>query len=241
MQKWSSEFKVLLIEDDSSIQMTLAAYLVENGAEVLVRNDGRGLLEIVSSFRPDILLLNVVLPYIDGIVLLQHLRKAGVEIPVIMITEKKDVEEKVIGLELGADDYMTKPFNSRELLARITSQLRRHRMKTQVFNVGSLKIDPTAREVKCASNEVLQLTKTEFDLFLQLARRCPHVVSHAELFTEVLGYKPDVETKALVMHVANVRRKLNSLNLDGMVQIQSVTGVGYKLIEQAQVSSMPPS
>lgn len=241
MQKWSNGFKVLLIEDDSSIQMALSAYLVENGAEVLVRSDGRGLLETVSSFQPDILLLNVVLPYINGIVLLQHLRKAGVEIPVIMITEKKDVEEQVIGLELGADDYMTKPFNSRELLARITSQLRRHRMKTQVLNVGSLKIDPTAREVKCASNEVLQLTKTEFDLFFQLARRCPHVVSHAELFTEVLGYKPDVETKALVMHVANVRRKLNSLDRDGMVQIQSVTGVGYKLIEQTQVSSMPPS
>ena len=241
MLKWSMVFKVLLVENDVSVQRMLSTYLAENGAEILVRGDGRGLMKVVNSFQPDILLLGAALPHIGGIVLLQQLRRSGVEIPVIMITGKKDLEEKVIGLELGADDYMTRPFSSRELLARITSQLRRYRMYMRVFNIGSLKIDPTAREVKCTSNEVLPLTKTEFGLLLQLARRFPQVVSHAELFTEVLGYRPNVETKALVMHIANVRRKLKTLNLAGKVQIQTVTGIGYKLVEHTHPSLRSPS
>jgi DNA-binding response OmpR family regulator len=235
MHNGSSEFKVLLIEDDISIQTMLTTYLSANGAEVVARGDGRDIVAMVNTNQPDIILLDVVLPYTDGFTLLQQIRLAGIKAPVIMLTEKGAVEEKVMGLDLGADDYVTKPFSSRELLARITSQLRRYRTASRAFCVGGLKIDPTTREIRSNSNEILQLTKTEFDLFLQLARKCPQVVSHAELFTEVLGYKPDVETKALVMHIANVRRKLSSLNMLGQVQIQSVAGVGYKLVEQAQI------
>ena len=232
MHNQDTQFKVLLVEDDSSIQVMLTTYLTTNGGEIFVLSDGQNIVPVISEQQPDIILLDVVLPVSDGFSVLRKIREAEIRLPVIMLTEKSTVEDKVLGLDLGADDYITKPFSSRELLARIMSQVRRYRTMPQTFRIGGMRIDPTTREIRCHNNELLQLTKTEFDLFLQLVKKCPQVVSHAELFTEVLGYKPDVETKALVMHIANVRKKLSSANMYGQVQIQSVAGVGYKLVEQ---------
>jgi len=231
MQKEIQEFKVLIVEDDPSIQVMLATYLSANGGQVTVLGDGEKLLKECGKIRPDIILLDVVLPGDDGFALLRQLRQFGVETPVIMLTERSAVDDKVLGLTIGADDYLTKPFSSRELLARIHNQLRRGRRAIpQAMQVGGMDINPSTREVRSADGELLQLTKTEFDLFLHLVRKSPQVVGHSELFTDVLGYKPDVETKALVMHIANIRRKLSSMAVRGTIHIQSVAGIGYKLV-----------
>lgn len=223
------EFKVVIVEDDPSIQAMLATYLSANGGEVTVLDDGKKLLRECDKCQPDIVLMDVVLPGEDGFVLLQKLRGAGVETPVIMLTERSTIDDKVLGLAMGADDYLTKPFSSRELLARIQSQLRRNQTTVQAMRVGGMSIDPATREARGADGELLPLTKTEFDLFLHLMKKSPQVVGHLELFT-VLGYKPGVETKALVMHIANIRRKLSSMAVQGSIHIQSVAGIGYKLV-----------
>jgi len=230
MQKETWEFKVLIVEDDPSIQAMLTTYLSANGGRVTVLGDGEKLLKECAKGRPDIILLDVVLPGDDGFALLRQLRQFGIQTPTIMLTERSAVDDKVLGLTMGADDYLTKPFSSRELLARIHNQLRRGQVKSQAIQVGGMDINPGTREVRSTDGELLQLTKTEFDLFLHLVRKSPQVVGHSELFTEVLGYKPDVETKALVMHIANIRRKLSSMTARGTIHIQSVAGIGYKLV-----------
>jgi DNA-binding response OmpR family regulator len=231
MYKETREFKVLIVEDDPSIQAMLSTYLSANGGQVTVLGDGEKLFKECGRIRPDIILLDVVLPGDDGFALLRQLRQFGVEAPIIMLTERGAVDDKVLGLSMGADDYLTKPFSSRELLARIQSQLRRGgRTTLQTVQVGGMDINPATREIHSIDGELLQLTKTEFDLFLHLVRKSPQVVGHSELFTEVLGYKPDVETKALVMHIANIRRKLGSMAARGTIHIQSVAGIGYKLV-----------
>ena len=229
MQSETQEFKVVIVEDDPSIQAMLATYLSANGGRVTVLGDGEKLLAECDRLHPDIILMDVVLPGDDGFTLLRKLRDAGVKTPVIMLTERSAIDDKVLGLETGADDYLTKPFSSRELLARIQSQLRRSQTTLQAMRIADMNINPATREARGADGELLPLTKTEFDLFLHLARKSPQVVSHSELFT-VLGYKPDVATKALVMHIANIRRKLGSMATQVTVRVQSVAGIGYKLV-----------
>jgi len=228
MQSETPNFKVVIVEDDPSIQAMLTAYLSANGGQVTVLGDGKKLLRECGKRNPDIILLDVVLPGDDGFALLRKLRDADIATPVIMLTERSAIDDKVLGLETGADDYLTKPFSSRELLARIHSQLRRNQTVSQAMQVGGMSIDPATREARGVDGELLPLTKTEFDLFLYLVRKSPQVVQHSELFT-VLGYKPGVETKALVMHIANIRRKLSSMTVQGTIYIQSVAGIGYKL------------
>ena len=229
MQSEIREFKVVIVEDDPSIQAMLATYLSANGGQVTVLSDGERLLSECGEQQPDIILLDVVLPGEDGFALLRKLRGAGIETPVIMLTERNAIDDKVQGLDLGADDYLTKPFSSRELLARIQNQLRRSQTTFQEIRVGGMNINPATREARGADGELLLLTKTEFDLFLHLIKKSPQVVGHAELFT-VIGYKSGLKTKALVMHIANIRSKLAAMAVQGSIHIKSVAGIGYKLV-----------
>jgi DNA-binding response OmpR family regulator len=229
-------YRVLIIEDDPSIQKMLRSFFLAHGAEVLTAEDGRLGLTMINSVNPDVVILDVVLPYIDGFSIVDKLRKDANEVPVILLTEKNTVEEKVEGLGLGADDYVTKPFSTKELLARVKCQLRRRgkstfEKTTPPVMAGSITIYPKTREVSCNSNkeELLPLTKTEFDLLYYLAQRQTQVCSHGELLQDVMGYNTDIKTKSLVIHIANIRRKLSDNNIDD-VQIKAVTGVGYRLI-----------
>lgn len=226
---------ILVAEDDEGILTLLKNFFQNNGARVAAEQSGLDVMRRVVEFRPDIILLDIVMPYVDGLTLLRELREKGVKTPVIMLTDKNTVDDKVKGLEFGADDYMAKPFSTKELLARIKSVLRRFELekkgdRTTVVEIGTLRIKPLSREVLLKSGNALHLTKTEFDLLNYLAQRKSQVVEHSELLSDVLGYKNYVETKALVMHVANIRKKMAKAMLR-CTRIETVAGVGYKLIE----------
>jgi len=228
VRRGTKKFKVMVVEDDPSIQAMLAAYLSANGARVKVLGDGKKLLRECKKRQPDIILLDVVLPGDDGFLLLRKLRGAGIVTPVIMLTERSAIDDRVQGLDAGADDYLTKPFSSRELLARIQSQLRRSETSLKPMRVGGIDINPSTREARGADGKLLSLTKTEFDILLYMVIKSPQVVEYAELFT-ALGYTPRTESKVLVMHIANIRRKLGSTTTHGAIQIQSVAKIGYRL------------
>lgn len=226
---------VLVVEDDPGILNLLRTFFLSQGAKVAIEQNGKGVLQRVDEFCPDILILDVVMPYMDGFTILENLRESGNKTPAIMLTDKRTVDDKVKGLEFGADDYMTKPFSTKELLARVKNVLRRTRtfssdQSVEEISVGSMQIMSLAREVRLPDGVKLQLTKTEFDLLHYLARKKLQVVSHGTLLKDVLGYKSDIETKALVMHIANMRKKIAKAALDN-VKIETVAGVGYKLLD----------
>lgn len=226
---------ILVAEDDTGIVTLLRSFFEQNGATVWVENSGKYVLERVNEFQPNIVILDVVMPYVDGLTALSQLRESGDRTPVIMLTDQGSVDDKVTGLDRGADDYMTKPFSTKELLARVKTVLRRAaEVKSgdldETINIGTLQINALAREIQIVGGPSVQFTKTEFDLLYYLAKKKSQVVEHGALLHDVLGYKSDVETKALVMHIANMRKKMAKLSLDS-VKIETVAGVGYKLIE----------
>lgn len=227
------DIAILVVEDDPGIVKLLNKFLESAGAKVKVEQSGEFVIQTVESFCPDLIILDVVLPYMDGFTLLEKLRQKGNSVPVIMLTDRSTIDEKVKGLSTGADDYMTKPFSTKELAARIQTVLRRiteersDTTKTDI-SIGKMHVDAKAREIVLDGEEKLLLTKTEFDLVLFLAERKLQVVEHGVLLQEVLGYSSGVETKALVMHIANIRKKFaRAALLD--VKIETVAGVGYKL------------
>ena len=226
---------ILVAEDDTGIVTLLRSFFEQNGATVRIEDSGKYVLDRVKTFQPDIVILDVVMQYVDGLTALSLLRDSGDTTPVIMLTDQSTVDDKVTGLDRGADDYMTKPFSTKELLARVKSVLRRAaEVKNgnieDIISIGTLEINPLAREIQIVGGPLAQFTKTEFDLLYYLAQKKTQVVGHGSLLNDVLGYKSDVETKALVMHIANMRKKMAKLSLDS-VKIETVAGVGYKLIE----------
>ncbi|WP_457575587.1 response regulator transcription factor [Desulfomarina sp.] len=234
MDKFEQEgVSILIVEDDPGILMLLRTFFTARGAIVATEKDGRNVLARVEQNKPDIIILDVIMPHVDGLTALAVLRKAGLQTPVIMLTDQNTVDDKVKGLEFGADDYVTKPFSTRELLARVKSLLRRSMQnddnkENEILSVGRLQIQVPAREIVDEAGIKLHFTKTEFDLLCFLAREKNKAVSHAELLKEVMGYNNDIETKALVMHIANMRRKLQKMG-DPEFRIVTVAGVGYKL------------
>jgi DNA-binding response OmpR family regulator len=234
MDKFEQEgVSILIVEDDPGILMLLRTFFTARGAIVSTEKDGRNVLARVEQNKPDLIILDVVMPHVDGLSALAVLRQTGLKTPVIMLTDQSTIDDKVKGLEFGADDYVTKPFSTRELLARAKSLLRRSMNNTnntedEILTVGKLQVQVLAREIIDGDGTRLHFTKTEFDLLCFLARKKNKAVSHAELLKEVMGYNNDIETKALVMHIANMRRKLQKMGDPGF-KIVTIAGVGYKL------------
>lgn len=231
-----SSCKILIFEDDAAIRSMLSDFFSAQGALVITAADGKNSLERIKKEKPDLIVLDVVMPFQSGLAVLRKLRAAGNQVSVLMLTEKDTVDDKVIGLELGADDYLAKPFDPRELLARARVLLRRARQETNlkqtvrpVLKLGGLRIDPVKREVTVRGAGPLTLTKTEFDLLLDLAEHAGSIRSYAQLMREVLGYDPEVESRALSMHIANIRRKLEEIGVDKGIRIRTVVGIGYVL------------
>lgn len=224
--------RVFIAEDDEGVLSLLRAFFESRGAEVFYEHHGRDVVSRVAELKPDIVLLDVVMPFVDGLTVLAAMRERGDHTPVIILSDKGTVEDRVRGLDNGADDYVTKPFSTDELLSRVKSVLRRMEKGAPpgraTMEFGNIVIKPGPREISVDGTRQLKLTKTEFDLLLYLGERRETVASHQDLLNDVLGYKNPVETKALVMHVANIRKKMACAGVSG-VRVETVAGVGYKL------------
>ncbi len=230
-----TSLKLLIVEDDPGIATMLNAFFTSRSVNTQIAPDGRQALKLVTSFEPDIIILDIVLPYLDGLSVLDTLRTKAIQTPVILLTDKSSVEEKLQGFEHGADDYVTKPFSPKELWMRVQAILRRSNTieasnKQQTLTIGELSINPVTREAMLLGSTVLNLTKTEFDLLYFLADRKGQAVSHASILEEVMGYSPTSETKALVIHIANIRKKFDSQKIQSL-ELQAVPGIGYKILE----------
>ncbi len=218
---------VLVVDDEQNIVELCRLYLEQEGFTVEEARDGAEALEKIRILRPAVVILDLMLPEIDGWEVCRRTR-AQSEVPIIMLTARSEDVDKIVGLELGADDYLTKPFNPRELVARVKAILRRYERSIQpsrTVHLGELTIDPASREVTLAGRSVELRTK-EFDLLHTLAQHRGQVLSRQQLLDLVWGYDFYGETRTVDVHVAHLRKRLG----EGDVQIETVRGVGYKLV-----------
>jgi two-component system alkaline phosphatase synthesis response regulator PhoP len=219
--------KILLIDDESSIHTVVSAYLKAEGYEYLSAVDGPGGLKAARAFKPDIIILDVMLPGMDGIELLTNLRRESY-VYVIMLTARAEETDKIVGLSVGADDYLTKPFSPRELVARIKAALRRLQSANKPSDADAtlsfthLRIDPSARRV-WVDDGLVDLTAVEFDLLLALAQHNGMVLSREQLLEKAWGYEYFGDTRVVDVHIGHVRQKLGDDRF-----IETIRGVGYR-------------
>lgn len=203
-------------------------YLEREGFRIESVNDGEAVLASVVRELPALVVLDVMLPKLDGFEVCRRLRAMNHSTAILMLTARDEDIDKILGLELGADDYLTKPFNPRELVARVKAILRRAERKVDdsaPIHLGDLTIDPARREVRIDSRS-LDLRTQEFDLLLALAEHHGLVLSREQILQKAWGFDFYGQTRTVDVHVAHLRRKLESSN----VKIETVTGVGYKLV-----------
>lgn len=224
---------ILVVDDDRSVVDVAKAALEAEGFQVESASSGTEALDKFRLFKPSLIVLDIMLPGLDGLEVCRRIR-AESDTPIIMLTAKGEDVDKIVGLELGADDYVTKPFNPRELVARVKAVLRRYEKglePARVVRLGDLVIDPASREVTLKGNR-LELRRKEFDLLLTLARHKNIVLTREQLLNLVWGYDFYGTTRTVDVHVARLREKLAGSN----VVIETVHGVGYRLV----VENNPP-
>jgi two-component system response regulator MprA len=217
--------RILVIEDDPDIADFIRRGLVYKGDQVDVAHDGEEGLTMARDRPPDLVLLDLMIPKIDGVEVCRRLRAAS-SVPIIILTARDSVTDKIAGLDAGADDYVTKPFAFEELHARVRAALRRAEPTEEMISVGDLVIRPASREVWRGSRDIA-LTSREFDLLLLLARNAGKVMDRNTIFERVWGYIFDVESDTIKVYVRYLRRKLNAEGEDDL--IHSIRGVGYML------------
>jgi DNA-binding response OmpR family regulator len=218
---------VLVVEDESSIASFVALYLKNAGYAVRTAATGNEALDQAESERPDLIVLDLMLPDVDGIEVCRRIRKTS-DVPILMLTARDEDVDKIIGLEVGADDYLTKPFNPRELVARVKSILRRsvpdrREVESKQIVHGDLEIDAGRREARVNGEEV-QLAPKEFDLLWELLDHRGLVLTRDQLLERVWGYTFAGDTRTVDVHVRQLRRKLGDAS-----PIVTVWGVGYKV------------
>jgi DNA-binding response OmpR family regulator len=216
---------VLVVEDERSIADLLRLYLTREGFRVVVESDGPAALAAVHTQRPVAIVLDVGLPSMDGTEVLRRLRAEDDWTPVLMVTARDDEVDRLLGLELGADDYVTKPFSPREVVARVRTVLRRGTTgvgsASERWTVGEVQVDRTRRTVVAGGSPV-SLTTTEFDLLVMLVRRPGRVFTREELLSAVWGYSAAAGSRTVDVHIAQLRAKLGSAS-----PLRTVRGVGY--------------
>jgi len=224
--------KILIVDDELKIIRTVRAYLERAGFAVVTASDGPTALATFRHERPGLVVLDLGLPGTDGLDVTRSLRRES-DVPIIMLTARVEEADKLVGLELGADDYLTKPFSPRELVARVRAVLRRAGGKTEgaraTLTVGDLSIDPACRLVQ-AGEQSVELTPTEFDLLWTLAQSPGRVFTRLELLDKVQGYSYEGYERTIDVHIKNLRRKLDGA-LKAPCPIRTVYGVGYKFGE----------
>lgn len=223
--------RVLLVDDDARLQELLAAYLSQNGFDVTGAADGRKGLAALEASSFDIVLLDVMMPGLDGIEVCRRIRATS-RIPIVMLTAKGDETDRVVGLELGADDYVAKPFSPRELLARLRALLRRAQPtpETQALTIGDLAIDVDGRVVTLAGRQV-DLTGIEFDILVTLAKRAGRVVARDGILSAAGRDDVTVGERTVDVHVSHLRQKLGD-DPRSPTRIKTVRGVGYVLAKE---------
>jgi DNA-binding response OmpR family regulator len=218
--------RVLIVEDDTDIADVLRRSLRNEGYEVRTSGDGAEALEIAAGFMPDLVVLDLGLPGMDGIEVCRRLRSDG-DVPILMLTARSETEDRVEGLDSGADDYLAKPFERQELLARIRALLRRRPPRGAAsLEVGDLQLNPDTREVRRGQREI-ELTNREFELLEFLMRNERLVVSRERLLDEVWGYDPMAATNTIDVFVSNLRRKLEAGEEPRLLHTKR--GAGYVL------------
>lgn len=220
---------ILLVDDEPNIIELGQMYLSQEGFNILTAEDGKSALEVINDKKPALIVLDVMLPEMDGFEVCKRLRAENNPVLILMLTAKDDDIDKIVGLEIGADDYMTKPFNPKELVARVKAILRRANRpteKSEVIQLGDLVIDQGSREVRVNGNIVDGIRTQEFDLLVTLAEHKGLVLQREKLLNLAWGYDYYGQTRTVDVHVAHLRKKLS----DSATVIETVTGVGYKLV-----------
>jgi DNA-binding response OmpR family regulator len=222
-------FKVLVVDDEAHIVELARLYLSREGYEVEGVGDGAQALARFGQVKPDLVVLDIMLPGTDGLTICKEIRKQS-QVPIIMLTARDEVTDKVVGLEVGADDYLTKPFHPQELVARAKALLRRARLEPdqpKLIRAGKLEVDLERHEVRLGAVRV-HLRPKEFDLLALLARHPGRVFQRSELLDLVWGYDFPGYTRTVDVHVQQVREKLADAKISDP-SIQTVWGVGYRL------------
>jgi len=224
--------RILVVDDEPAIVNVLAYNLKRANYEVLIARDGETALEQARQGRPDLVILDLMLPGLDGLEVCRRLRRQG-DLPIIMLTARDEEIDRVVGLELGADDYVVKPFSVRELMARVKNVLRRTAGSTggtaeQRMRVGRLRVDPDRREAHW-DETALTLTALEFELLYTLASHAGRVLSREQLLEQVWGYDYYGDLRAVDAAIKRLRARLRQVDADIIVRLR---GVGYKLVTE---------
>ncbi|MGB8509589.1 MAG: response regulator transcription factor [Pyrinomonadaceae bacterium] len=232
------KLNLLVIEDDDKIQEAITAYFSHNGYEVRTAEDGLAGVQAALSERPDAIVLDLMLPKMDGLAVCRELREKAPYIPILMLTAKDDVVDKVLGLEMGADDYITKPFSLRELEARIKSVMRRVRTATRTAGTsedapitrGRLRIDPAKREVMIG-DRLVELTPKEFELLRLFASNPGRVFPRKYLLEKIWDYSYEGYDRTIDSHINRLRAKIED-NPENPQMVLTVWGIGYKFSDE---------
>lgn len=226
--------RILVVDDDRDVVRLIRAYLEQAGYEVLVAYDGETALHILRRDRPDLLLLDLMLPDRDGLDITRLVRQDPnlSPTPIIMLTARVDDTDKIVGLEMGADDYVTKPYNPREVVARVRARLRATLPASpQLLVVGGLELDLGRREVR-VQGRLVELTPTEFNLLQALMEQAGYVFTRAQLISRGLGADYEGIDRTLDSHIRNLRQKIEP-DPRNPTYIHTIYGVGYRLEERA--------
>jgi DNA-binding response OmpR family regulator len=228
---------ILVVDDEKNIVQLARLYLSNEGFRVEEANDGKQALEKAKAVSPDLIVLDLMMPEMDGLTVCKEIRKTS-SVPVIILTARNDDVDKIVGLEIGADDYVTKPFNPRELVARVKAVLRRSQGRIEpdtVLEVGDLRLDPARREVTVAGKSITLRAK-EFDLLAAFMKHQGVVLDRERLLSMVWGQDFYGDTRTIDVHVAWLRDKLQGAK----ARVQTVWGVGYKLVLDEEASPAKP-
>ena len=227
----NAEFLVVVAEDDPSVRNAIERVLSLEGYQVKTATDGNTALELIASAKPHAVVMDVMMPFADGLTVTRELRQRGNRTPVLLLTARHEVGDRVAGLDAGADDYLVKPFAVDELLARVRALLRRYESltPTAVLSLGDLTMDINKHEVK-RGGKTLELTKTEFDLLHILLEQRDIVLSREYLYEHIWGFNFETNSKSLDVYIGYLRRKIDDIGEERL--LHTVRGVGYVMRQQ---------
>ena len=226
------EKRILIVDDEAHIRELIKFNLEKNGFRTLQAADGKEALQLAKERKVDLIILDLMIPIMDGFEVCKEVRKDSTigNTPIIMLTAKSEEIDKILGLELGADDYMTKPFSVRELVSRVKAQLRRNSTRTEenLFKFGDVSVNLQTREVK-KSDERIELTLKEFEILKLLIKNKGNILTREMLLDKIWGYEYIGETRTVDVHIRHLRQKIENDDKNPMF-IQTIRGVGYKFI-----------